>query len=471
MKLGTRLAAAAGLLVVVLVAAGVFLPRTVRASQVAQVDQQLRVSLPVALGLSSQLDPRRTIRFTSAVPLTPLSNVYVAKIVGNQRDVLARPQVPNQGEPKAPAQTTQGQFGTASPETVGSLVGDGSWRAVMLTTRNGDRVLVAVSLDPVVATARRMTIALLIAGAGVLLAIAAGGWWLVRLGLRPISEVTEVADAISSGDRSRRVRSGKSGTEAAHLAKAFNVMLDEQQTTEVRLRQFIADASHELRTPVTAIGGFTDLFRQGALEPEQISEMMRRIGQESARMRDLVEDLLLLARLDESWPADRSPINLAVLAGDALIDASATHPSRELKLEVPHPVLVSGDDGQLRQVISNLVTNALLHAESKAPITLKVEQRGDVAVLTVSDLGAGMSPEQANHAFDRFWRADPGRSRHGSGLGLSIVKGIVEAHNGQVSLVTVPGQGTTVEVKLPVHSGSVPVAGTDSDLPSPTGNQ
>jgi two-component system OmpR family sensor kinase len=334
---------------------------------------------------------------------------------------------------------------------------------MLLQLPDGSQVLVAVPLDRVDAAARRTTAAILVAAVVVLLAIAVAGWWLLRLGLRPIAEVTQVAGAIARGDRSRRVRGGAPGTEAHHLARAFNVMLDEQAATEATLRQFVADASHELRTPVSAIGGFADLWRQGAVERGQLDDVMRRIGQESARLRGLVEDLLLLARLDQGRALCLEPVDLAALAADAVLDASATHPSRQVSLHAPEPVLVEGDEARLRQVLANLLSNALVHTDPTTAVDVRVEPRGDAALLVVGDDGPGMAPEAAARAFDRFWRGDPARAFDrfwrgdpararagtGAGLGLAIVCSIVVAHHGEVRLDTAAGTGTAVRVVLP----------------------
>jgi two-component system OmpR family sensor kinase len=335
--------------------------------------------------------------------------------------------------------------------TVRSVQGSGLWRATLQVPPDGNQVLVAVPLDQVQATTDRLTIAVLVAGIVVMLAMGAAGWWLLRLGLQPIAEVTDVADAIAGGDRSRRVGERVSGTEAAHLARAFNVMLDEQDAVEAKLRRFVADASHELRTPVAAISGFTDLWRQGALDEGQLGDVMRRIGQESARMRGLVEDLLLLAHLDEGPALVRESVDLSALLADARLDASATHPSRTIIVQAPAPVVVEGDEARLRQVVGNLVSNALIHTDPAARVMLRAEAQGDVALLSVADDGAGMTSEEATRAFDRFWRADPARARSGSGLGLAIVRSVVQAHGGVVRLQTAPGAGTTVQIVLPAH--------------------
>jgi two-component system OmpR family sensor kinase len=473
MTLRTRLGVAGGVVLVVLLAVGVLLPRTVRASQVDEVDRQLRAASPIAIGLASgrgagALGPPRPAGETpTESPLSgeapaesPLSDLYVARVDPDDPDdlagrtVVAQPSATSGREPRAPAPSTN--FREPDVETVGSIDGSGSWRAVLVTNPGGTTAIVAVPLDRVDATAQRTTVAILVAAAAVLAAMAAAGWWLLRLGLRPIAEVTQVADAIAGGDRSRRVRGGAPGTEAHHLARAFNVMLDEQAATEAKLRQFVADASHELRTPVAAIGGFADLWREGAVDPDQLDDVMRRIGQESARMRGLVEDLLLLARLDQGRELAVEPVDLAALAADAVLDASATHPSRQVSVYAPEPVVVEGDEARLRQVLANLMSNALVHTDAETTVEVRAERRGDAALLAVSDDGPGMSSDAAARAFDRFWRGDTARARAGAGLGLAIVRGIVAAHDGEVRLDTAPGDGTTVRVVLAASSGSGP---------------
>ena len=261
-----------------------------------------------------------------------------------------------------------------------------------------------------------------------------------------------MADAITAGDRSRRVTGGRQGTEAAHLAQAFNVMLDEQQSTEVRLRQFIADASHELRTPVSVIMGIADLWRQGDLRSGAMrDDAMRRIGQSSAQMAGLVEDLLLLARLDEGRPLDRTCVDIVSLVHDAVLDASATNPTRDIRVISDGPVVTEGDPAAIRQIIVNLITNCLRHTPPTATVSVRMYQVPGCAVLEVDDSGPGMDIESAAHAFDRFWRGEASRTRAGTGLGLPIVAGLVTAHGGHVTLDTNPSRGTQVRVFLPRH--------------------
>jgi two-component system, OmpR family, sensor kinase len=290
-------------------------------------------------------------------------------------------------------------------------------------------------------------LALLVGRLVVLGVVIGAGWWVLRLGLRPLAEVTRVAEAIVAGDRSRRVQVKATGTEAAHLAAALNLMLDQQQATEDRLRRFLADAAHELRTPVAAIAGFADLYRQGAIGPDQLDDVMRRIGQEAARMRGLVEDLLLLARLDEGRPLDRAPVDVVALVADAVLDASARYPSRPVRVVGDKGVPVIGDEARLRQVVAILVSNALTH--TRGAVTIALEDAIDRVVLVVSDEGPGVAPEAVAHVFDRFWRGDAARERKGSGLGLAIARGIVQAHGGMITLTSAPSAGTQVRVVLP----------------------
>jgi len=345
--------------------------------------------------------------------------------------------------------TSPGQSGTAS--TVGSQSGSERWRAILIASPNQPtKLLVAASLAQVDATASRLRLAAIGAGLVVLAVIVAAGFWVGRLGLRPIAEVTEVADAIAAGNRSRRVERASGKTEAAHLARAINVMLDEQQSAETRLRQFIADASHELRTPISVILGISDLWRQGALEPDNVrDDAMRRVGQSGRRMGGLVEDLLLLAHLDDGRSMKFEPVDLEPLLHDAVHDAKATDPLRSITLEASGSPIVRGDEIGLRQVIANLITNSLRHTPQQATITIRAFNSGARVTLDVADSGPGMTKDEGSKAFDRFWRADASRTRSGTGLGLAIVAGIVAAHEGTVTLDSGRDRGTTVTVRLP----------------------
>ena len=234
------------------------------------------------------------------------------------------------------------------------------------------------------------------------------------------------ADEIAAGDLSRRLQPAPSGTEAGHLTEAFNGMVHqiesafaERQESEDRLRRFVADASHELRTPLTSIRGYTDLMQAGALdEPEARADALRRIQAESGRMAELVDDLLVLARLDQGRPLERLPVDLVAVATDAAKDARAVDPDRPVALVVPdRPVIVQGDEGRLRQVVANLLTNARVHTPAGTPVTVRVAVEGEIAQLVVADEGEGMAPEVATRVFERFYRADASRSRGSRWLG------------------------------------------------------
>ncbi|HEY5303934.1 MAG TPA: HAMP domain-containing sensor histidine kinase [Acidimicrobiales bacterium] len=466
MNLRIRLYVAAGSLILAVSLLGLFLVRSVEHSEFQQIDQQLTSALPV-VGAISKPSTTPLIKPPSDNHLPTGSNriseFYVAVIYNDSRRVLLRPFSNNGSSPRIPTHTAVSGH-TAQIATVGSTSGSNRWRAILISfPRQSGKLLVAASLAEVDATVNKLRLGVIFAGSGVLGVLIAAGLWVGRLGLRPIAEVTAVADAIATGDRSRRV-SGTSGrTESAHLARAFNVMLDEQQALEYRLRQFVADASHELRNPVSVILGIAELWRQGQLQSGAAGdEAMRRIGQSGQQMGELVEDLLLLARLDEGTAPHRSPVDLILLVQNAVQDAWATNPSRQIICTGDTEAIVSGDPTALRQVVGNLVTNSLQHTPPVSQISIDVRRGPSVCVLTVHDQGPGMSAAEASQAFNRFWRADASRTRSGTGLGLSIVSGIVSSHGGTVDLDTATDTGTTVVVKLPVSS--------DQSSFSPTSN-
>ena len=265
------------------------------------------------------------------------------------------------------------------------------------------------------------------------------------------------ARSISAGDLSQRVAPADGRSEVGQLGLALNTMLGElegafaeRDATEHRLRQFLADASHELRTPLTSIQGFAELFRVGGEKDHvDLAIIMRRIEEESARMKVLVEDLLLLARLDETRPVERAPVDLAVLAADACSDAVAADPGRPVTLDASGPIIVFGDEDHLRQAIANLVSNALTHTVAGTPIEVSAARTNGHATVVVRDHGAGLDADALHHVFDRFWRADRARVGSGSGLGLSIVAAIAQEHGGDISVVNAEGGGARFELTLP----------------------
>jgi two-component system OmpR family sensor kinase len=294
----------------------------------------------------------------------------------------------------------------------------------------------------------------------ILAALAALAWWFVGLGLRPLDRMGATAGAIAAGDLSRRVDPATPRTEVGRLGVALNRMLErlevafaERQASEDRLRRFLADASHELRTPLASIRGYAELFRIGAARDEENTEKaMSRIESEAARMGVLVEDLLTLARLDEVRDVIREPVDVARLSADAVHDARATGPDRRIDLRTSGPATVQGDPHQLRQVLGNLLRNALVHTPAGTPIEVDVAgDDGAGVTLEVRDHGPGLPDGAGDELFGRFWRTEGGRERGraGAGLGLAIVAGIVHAHGGEVHAGDAPGGGARFVVRLP----------------------
>ena len=451
MSLRARLLLGTALVGLVLVLSAVVITRVTRSHLLEQVDAQLRDAGP-------QLRPPRA---ADQSPTPRLSNLYVAVVspaggvtVVHAPDLRAEAASTPSVDEAAIASLRAGRAVTVPSDPGGS-------RYRLLGRAEGPRgrmAVVGLALDDVDGAVRRLVGVEALALITVLGVLALVMWWVIRLGVRPVREMTDTAEAIAGGDLSRRVPEAPAGTEAGALSAALNGMLgriegafEQRATSEARLRRFVSDASHELRTPVTTIRGYAELFRTGGLEePLELAEAMRRTEEEAVRMGGLVDDLLRLARLDEGRPPSDQPVDLVALAADAVRDAGAAAPDRDLALHAPGPVVVHGDEDGLRQMVANLIGNALVHAPG-APIEVRVATEGDRAVLEVADLGPGMTPEESDRAFERFYRADASRSRArgGSGLGLSIVDAIASAHGGSAQITSAPGQGTTVRVELP----------------------
>lgn len=349
-------------------------------------------------------------------------------------------------------------------ETVGGTGGVSQFRVLIESedSAGGEFVVMATPLTEVQSTLNQLLILEVAISLAVLLAVAALAWWIVKISLRPLERMGGTAAAIAAGDLGRRVEPATSRTEIGRLGLALNGMLSqiesafaERTESEQRLRRFLAAASHELRTPLTSIRGYAELLRRGAdQKPADAALARRRIEEESMRMGALVDDMLLLARLDEGRPLERAPVDLTAIARDACLDAGAVAPNRKITLNADGVVVVTGDEMRLRQVVGNLVRNALVHTPSGTPIEVDVARRNGSAVLTVADHGTGLNPEDATHVFDAFYRADPGRSRDrgGSGLGLSIVAAVVASHGGGVQARQTDGGGATFRVELPLAS-------------------
>jgi two-component system OmpR family sensor kinase len=382
----------------------------------------------------------------------------------------------DESPPRLPSDAAWFSEHAGKPATVPATAGDGRWRVVVEPTTGGGNLVVAASLSGIDSTTRQLRTIDLVVSLVVLVLLAGAGAAIVRASLRPLVEIEQTARAIAGGDLTRRVPDRDPRTEVGRLGRALNTMLAQIESafaaraaseasarrSEDRMRRFVADASHELRTPLTTIRGFAELYRQGAArDPAELDRLMRRIEDQAARMGLLVDDLLLLARLDQQRPLDRGPVDLLALAADAVTDASAVAPDRRIELvlgvgEPRHALVVLGDEQRLRQVLANLVDNALSHTPAGSPIEIRVGEAAldgrPGAAVEVVDHGPGLTPEQTERVFERFYRADPARSAAdgGTGLGLSIVAALVAVHGGTLQVDSVPGRGARFRVVLPL---------------------
>lgn len=349
------------------------------------------------------------------------------------------------------------------PFTVESIDGSMRWRVIAGRYTDGSTFAVGMPLSGVNHTVQRFIVVSILMSCTAAITSGVLGWFATRRAFRPLRRIEDTAAAIAAGDLTRRVPVRASHDEVASLSDSLNSMLGQversftvQEASELKMRQFVADASHELRTPLATVRGYAELYRQGAVQdPEHVGQAMDRIEGEASRMGVLVDDLLLLARLDDERPLDKKDIDLVVLCAETVHDARARQPDRMIRLigldDELHPVLLAGDESRLRQVLLNLLGNALMHTAEDVPIEVATGSRGSTAVLEVRDHGAGIDPDVAELVFERFYRVDKARSRAGggSGLGLAIVAAIVHQHGGTVRALQTPGGGATVRVELP----------------------
>jgi two-component system OmpR family sensor kinase len=467
-------AAVLALVALALGAAGVATVTALHGYLLDQMDSELRIagepivrSLhrdPALLPLGGERGGAGRLRLPSMFSLAITDET--GAVVGTPESPLGYPDQPGPVFPQWTPDQAAARHGRAI--TVPGSDGGREWRLLAIPLRDGSgTLLVATSLASVDATLSRLAFLELVIGGVVLVVLAGVGYLAVRSSLRPLAEVKDTAEAIAAGDLTRRVPEHPPRTEVGQLSGALNGMLAQiesafrtQQASEMaarsseeRMRRFVADASHELRTPLTSIRGFAELYRQGAAD--DVPRLMNRIESEAGRMGLLVEDLLLLARLDAQRELVRVPVDLVALAADAVHDARALSPDRRVSLEVTHdegvPVVL-GDESRLRQVLGNLMTNALTHTPAGTQVTVAVATEPGWAVLSVSDQGPGLAPQDAQRAFERFYRADSSRtrSRGGSGLGLSIVAALTAAHGGVAELDTAPGAGAVFRIRLPL---------------------
>jgi two-component system, OmpR family, sensor kinase len=327
-------------------------------------------------------------------------------------------------------------------------------------------LIVAQPLSDVDSTLHRLLLTALLVAALVLAGVALLGLWVVRLSLRPLEAIATTASEIAAGDLSQRVEREDDHTEVGRLGLALNAMLGQIETaatareaslraleaSERKLRRFVADASHELRTPLAAVRAYAELFTRGAADrPDDLRRSMSGISRESERMTVLVDDLLLLARLDEGRALAMEPVQLHDVVGEAVETAHMVDPDRPVDVDV-EPVTVLGDRDRLRQVVDNLLANVRAHTPPRAPAQVRLHPVDGMAVLEVVDSGPGLDPELGDHVFERFYRADESRSRAsgGAGLGLSIVAAVTGAHGGRASVVSASGDGATFRIEIPL---------------------
>lgn len=344
--------------------------------------------------------------------------------------------------------------------TLPSVDGTVNYRTLMQNLPDGDIQAIALPLTQVDDAVQTMVQRVLLTSALAVLAATAISWWVIRRGLQPVDHMVDTAAAIAAGDLGARMNASQPGTELARLETALNDMMTQIQTSddaraagERRLRRFVADAAHELRTPLTSLRGYAELYRQGALpDTRAVDNAIGRIESEGARMARLVDDLLLLARMDQDRGIERKPVDLTALVRDAVADFEVVATDHPATLAVTPALVVQGDRMRLRQVVDNLLSNTRTHTPAGTSVHVSVQREGDNAVIAVSDTGPGVSAEDQAHIFERFWRADPARTRNtgGSGLGLAIVASLVDAHGGSIAIESTVGAGATFRVRIPL---------------------
>ncbi len=451
MTLRRRLLVAASALVVVLVVAGVAVVAVQRAFQIDRLDAEL-----TALSRNPRLLVLAGQRVAAGAEAGALSDVYVGRMGVNGRLVtlLAPTSDPELVPRLAPGESVP------TPRARRTVSGEArTVRLVTVAQPNGRaQVVLAVPTTSADVATRRLAATLGVVGLVVALIVGLLLWWVDRLGLRPIAQMTEAADAITAGDTSRRVPRGPEGTEAARLGEALNAMIDTTSATHDRMRRFVADASHELRTPLTTLQGYAALHASqppGALDAAgraDVDDAMRRIGDEAARMRRLVDGLLDLAGLEEGRGVAREPVDLGPLLRDVGSDLRVVAPDREVVVDVPQSLLVTGDRDRITQAVVGLASNAVRHTPVGTPVTVRAVAEPPARVrVEVSDAGPGIPVEHLPHLFDRFYRVDPGRTSAsgGAGLGLAVVDAIARAHGGSVAVTSRAGRGTTFVLTLP----------------------
>ncbi|MGD0556356.1 MAG: ATP-binding protein [Streptosporangiaceae bacterium] len=451
-SLRTRVMAVAAFLVVLTsLVTGILGTTLLRSYLLGRSDSQLRNFAKVATRVLSRTDINRD---------QTLPTQFLVEIIGADGKALT----PSGSEDPRLSAGQLNDVGTPFTVQTASY----SWRVIVEPLSGGRHAVIAYSLDDLHSTVTRLEVADAIAGAIALALLAGIGVPLVRASLVPLKRIEETAEAIAAGDLSRRIDHPPGKTEVGRLAQSLDTMLGTIEAayqarsdgearallSEERMRRFVADASHELRTPLTSVRGVAEYgLQQGdTATAKELLHLMSLVQQESIRMGRLVEDLLLLARFDAGRPLDLRPVDLASIAAEAVQQARIVYPGRRITLAAAEPVIVQADHERVRQIIDNLLGNALQHTPDGSPVTVTVASAAASGRLTVRDQGPGMTPEQASRVFERFYRTDGARTRAtgGAGLGLAIAASLTAAHDGHLTVDTAPGDGAAFNVCLPL---------------------
>jgi two-component system OmpR family sensor kinase len=502
MSLQTRLVAVVALLLVIgLLVADVVTYASVRSFLFGRADSTLAQDEALAFNYLKFSSDRGIPVKVESLSRRVSTDVYVIVVNRQGQVVISRPSGSPTSPDPAPILTKNipvqhvpdiyrrhggvhaGRYaGTFRPDAGAVVLGatgdpDGKYRTIAVTVPQGT-LITSLSLNPTNDTLNSLRKVEFLATLAVLLAMGVLVMLVVRRGLRPLRQMAGTADAIASGDLTRRVPEERAGTEVGRLGSALNEMLvqieaafSEKSASEERLRQFVADASHELRTPLTSIRGYAELLSRGGFADEEgRNKALKRIEEEATRMGGLVEDLLLLAELDRGRPLRHEPVDLHRISADAVGDSNAVPHDHALLLLPGPPVFVVGDDERLAQVAHNLIRNALAHTPAGSTVRVSTGVSGPMGFVEVADDGPGIAPAKADRVFDRFYQADRSRSGGGTGLGLAIVRAIAEALDGSAEVVDQDpegsGRGATLRVKIPLASSQVVAGAASPSSPS-----
>jgi two-component system OmpR family sensor kinase len=500
MSLQKRLAAVMALLLVIgLAVADVVTYASVRSFLYGRADSTLAQDEALAFNYMTYASMKKAPVTVTSLSRRVSTDVYVTVLNRSDQVILRRPSGPPRYPDPAPILTKNipvqqvpdiyrrhhgvrsGRYaGTFDPDPNAVVLGatgdsDGQYRTIAVTVPQGV-LITSLSLNPTNDTLNSLRNVEIIASLLVLLAMGGLSLLVVRRGLRPLRQMAGTADAIASGDLTRRVPEGNASTEVGRLGSALNEMLgqiegafDEKSASEERLRQFVADASHELRTPLTSIRGYAELLRRdGFVDEAGRRKALKRIEEEATRMGGLVEDLLLLAELDRGRPLRAEPVDLQRICADAVGDSNAMPHDHVVELVRGVPVVVTGDAERLAQVAHNLVRNALAHTPAGTTVRISTGVLGRMGFIEVADNGPGIPQAEARRVFDRFYQGDKSRSGAGTGLGLAIVRAIAEALGGSADVVPTTGPGATLRVTIPLSTTAAPVAAPSGPAPVPS---